>query len=159
MKSPLSLLCSGQKKPKDLNFSSYILPTSPLAIFGALLRTLSSSFMSLLYCSTQNCTQCCRRGCTAQSRMDHFSHWTVAVLGLMHPRVCLVLMTERAQCWLLFNLLSTTIPTVVALHSLILLSAYISWVASSQVRNLALVNFMPSPLSTFLCSSSHLSRN
>lgn len=159
MRSPLSLLCSGLNKPKDLNFCSYILPPSPLAIFVSLLWMLSSRFMSLLYCSTQNCTQCCRWGCTAQSRVDHFSHWTVAVLGLMHPRVWLALMAARAHCWLLFNLLSTTIPTIAALHSLILLSAYISWVASSQVQNLALVKLhaQSSNLTTFLCSASHLS--
>ena len=54
MRPPLSHLCSGPKKPRDLRRSSYIyLPSRAFIIFVSILWVFSISFM-LLNCSTWN---------------------------------------------------------------------------------------------------------
>ena len=49
MITPLSLLCSGLNKPRDLSHSSHTLPSRPFTVFTALLWTLSNSSMSFSY--------------------------------------------------------------------------------------------------------------
>ena len=54
------LLCSVLSKGWDLSLSSYTLPSRTFTIFVAFLWTLT--FMSFLYCATQNSTQYSRWG-------------------------------------------------------------------------------------------------
>ena len=64
--------------------------------------------MSFLYSGTQ--TTPSTGGEAAQSRGDSTFLHLPAVLGLVHPRVWLVLWAARACCWLMFNLLPATAP-------------------------------------------------
>lgn len=93
MRPPLILLFSG-------------LPSTPFAIFTDLLLMLFYSLISFLYCGAQTCTQCSRQGHTSAEQSGTISSLTqLAVLGLIHPRVGLVLLDARAPtdsystCW------------------------------------------------------------
>lgn len=102
------LLCSELIKSSEFSCSSVFL--CRLFIFNALLWIVSANFMSFLY-YTPNCMQCLKLGHTSTDQ-----NWKVssldwqAMLCLMHPRVQLILLADRAHYWLIFNLPSTRIP-------------------------------------------------
>jgi len=64
MRPPLSLLCSGLNRPRDLSHSSCVFPSRPFTMFVALFWTLSDRFMS--FCA-QKCTQYWEWGHIGQS--------------------------------------------------------------------------------------------
>uniref|UniRef100_A0A8B9DRP9 Vesicle transport through interaction with t-SNAREs 1A n=1 Tax=Anser cygnoides TaxID=8845 RepID=A0A8B9DRP9_ANSCY len=85
MRPPLSLLCSGLNKPRDLGCSSHTLPSRPFTISVALLWALSDSFMPSLYCGAQTCTQCSKQGHT--SAPESYVCWVLRKLEQMELEV------------------------------------------------------------------------
>lgn len=90
MKPHLCLLFSGLNKTRGLSCFPYAMPSGHFNISVALLWMFSNGFMTFLYRSAQNWTQCSKWGSanTAQNRtvpfLDQFT-----VFCLMHPRVWL----------------------------------------------------------------------
>lgn len=95
-------------EPRNFSHSSYVMPFRPLAIFVALLWTLSNSFMFFLYHGAQTCTQYSRWDCTTQSRVGQSLPSPYGSTELDAPQGRLALLTARAYCWLFMQ--STRIP-------------------------------------------------
>ena len=136
MRPPLHLPFSRLNNPRDLNTSSFILPSRSLSIYEALSWiALSKSSMTFSYCGAQNCMQYSRWGCTEQSRTNP-PLVQLAVLYLGHPRVCLDFIAARTCCWLMFNLLSIRNPRFIfmgLLSSLSSPSVHIPRISLSQL--------------------------
>ena len=86
MRPPLSLLCSGLNKPRDLGCSSHTLPSRPFPIFVVLLWTVSNTFLSFLHCGTQPCTPCWR--CSCQWQLPSGRSGPGAPQGTVGPLSC-----------------------------------------------------------------------
>lgn len=85
--------------------------SSSFTIIVFLLWTHYSIFISFLYCGAQNFTQYSRWGSTNDEYSETITSFSwLAILCLMHLRICLVLLDTRAHCWLILSLQSTKTP-------------------------------------------------
>lgn len=111
MRTPLSLF-AGLNSPSTLSIFSWERCPSPLITFVTLPWTVSSSSISLLHWGAHNWTQHSNCGLTSAELTGRISFYNLlAALRIMQPRTPFAFCAARACCWLVFSLVSSSIPS------------------------------------------------